>query len=122
MLLEDERFWLEQLFQRPDIMYITPAKNQQKYLRKVNGESLYAKTCYLLRNFNDLLQILNDNKIISSNGFVDKFLKKNSFRQMHEFIKGHPKFVYNKDIPQSGCLCAIMRKCGLYRKSYGQRL
>ena len=100
MLLEDERFWLEQLFQRPDIMYITPAKNQQKYLRKVNGESLYAKTCYLLRNFNDLLQILNDNKIISSNGFVDKFLKKNSFRQMHEFIKGHPKFVYNKDIPQ----------------------
>ena len=59
-------------------MYITPAKNQQKYLRKVNGESLYAKTCYLQRNFNDLPQILNDNKIISSNGFVDKFFKKNS--------------------------------------------
>ena len=38
-LSEDERLWLEQFFQRPDIAYIAPGKNQQKYLGKVNGES-----------------------------------------------------------------------------------
>ena len=26
---------------------------------------------------------------------------------MYEFIKGHPEFDYNRDIPQSGCLCEI---------------
>ena len=26
---------------------------------------------------------------------------------MYEFTKGHPEFVYNKDIHQSGCLCEI---------------
>ena len=38
-LSDDERFWLEQFFQRPDITYITPGNNQQMHLGKVNGES-----------------------------------------------------------------------------------
>ena len=38
-LSDDERFWLEQFFQRPDIAYITPGNKQQMHLGKVNGES-----------------------------------------------------------------------------------
>lgn len=75
---------LKFFFIRPDITYITPGKNQQKYLGKVNGEKSDAKIRYLLWKLNDLLEILNGNKV--NNVFVDEFAKKIAFRQMYEFI------------------------------------
>ena len=76
---------------------------------------------YLPWNLSDLLQILNSNKVTSSNGFADQFSKENSFRQMYEFIKRHSTFDYNKGILQSGCLCEICENV-VYIAKAGQRL
>ena len=97
LLLKEEKDWLENFFMRPDITYITPGKNQQKYIGKKDGESQYAQIRYLLWNLNDLLQIANGNKLIDNSGFEEQFSKPITFRQLYEFIKEHPEFVYNKD-------------------------
>ena len=38
---------------------------------------------------------------------------------MHDFIKIHPEFVYNKDIPQSSCLCDVCENAVFVAKSIG---
>ena len=43
----------------------------------------------------------------SGESFQTRFSEKISFRQMYEFVKSHREFVFNKDIPQSSCLCEI---------------
>lgn len=60
-------------------------------------------------NNSGLLQILNGDRVTSYNEFVDQFSKKNSFRQIYEFIKGHPELFYKEDIPKSVCLCEYER-------------
>lgn len=107
-LSEEEREWLESFFERPDITYTTPGRKDQRYLGKKDGESQYTQVRYLLWNLQDLLDILNGCAMTESGeSFQARFSKKISFRQMYEFVKSHREFVFNKDIPQSSCLCEI---------------
>lgn len=121
LLSNEEKEWLENFFMRPDITYITPGKNQQKYIGKTDGESRYAQIRYLLWNLKDLFQITNGNKLVDNHGFEEQFSKPITFRQLYEFIKEHPEFVYNKDIPQSGCLCEICENTVYIAKALAQR-
>ena len=38
---------------------------------------------------------------------------------MYDFIKIHPEFIYNKDIPQSSCLCEACENALFVAKSIG---
>ena len=97
---------LEEFFHRSEFAYSAWEKSIKVHGQSKWGESVH-KIRYLPWNLKDLLQILNSNKVTSSNGFVDQFSKENSFRQMYEFTKRHSKFDYNKVILQSGCFCEI---------------
>lgn len=118
-LSKSERPWVKKIFKRPDITYTTAGKNQQKYLGKINGQSQYAQIRYLLWNLKVLLHILNGNATIDSERFLSKFSKDITFRQMYDFIKIHPEFVCNKDIPQSSCLCEVCENAAFVTKSIG---
>ena len=56
-------------------MYITSGKKQQKYQGKVNGDSVCTDTLTAVEP-EQLTADQNGNKIISSNGLEDEFLKK----------------------------------------------
>ena len=65
------------------------------------------ETIYLLWNLNKLIQIANGSTEDDTNTFRQSFNKQLTFRQMYEMIKVHKKYVSNRDIPQSTCLCDI---------------
>ena len=46
-----------------------------------------------------------------------KVAKEITFRQLYGFIKSQPQLVYNKDIPQSSCLCEICENALYVSKS-----
>ena len=106
MSLQKAIMTLEEFFHRSEFAYSAWEKSIKVHGQSKWGESVH-KIRYLPWNLKDLLQILNSNKVTSSNGFVDQFSKENSFRQMYEFTKRHSKFDYNKVILQSGCFCEI---------------
>ena len=116
-LAEIEINWLKDFFDRPDITYTTPGMKDQKYLGKVNGESLFAQKRYLLWSMQDILGILNLNSNEGGESFNRKFSKEITFRQLYGFIKSQPQLVYNKDIPQSSCLCEICENALYVSKS-----
>ena len=56
----------------------------------------------------DLLNIANGSSLIKNeSSFEFSFGKKIKFHQLYEYIKSNREYVYNRDIPQSSCLCEI---------------
>ena len=72
-LAEIEINWLKDFFDRPDITYTTPGMKDQKYIGKVNGESLFAQKRYLLWSMQDILGILNLGSNEGGESFNRKF-------------------------------------------------
>ena len=57
---------------------------------------------------NDLLNIANGSSLIKNESSIEfLFGKKIKFHQLYEYIKSNREYVYNRDIPQSSCLCEI---------------
>lgn len=42
-----------------------------------------------------------------NSNFEESFSRKIKFHELYRFLKSHKEYVYNKDIPQSSCLCEI---------------
>ena len=51
--------------------------------------------------------ILNANSNEGGESFYLKFSQEITFRQLYGFIKNRPELVYDKDIPQTTCMCKI---------------
>lgn len=117
-LSKTELQWLDNFFERPDITYITPGRKEQKYLGRVNGEGNYAQKKYLLWTLAEIVGILNGLKASEiGESFPTKFSKVIKFQQLYQFIKSHPEFVFNKNIPQSSCLCEICENVNYISKA-----
>lgn len=56
---DDERSCLREFLLWPDITYVTPGKNDQVYMRKVNGQKLFRQKKHLLWTLTDVLDIAN---------------------------------------------------------------
>ena len=57
---------------------------------------------------NDLLNIANGSSLIKNDLHLNFHLvKKIKVHQLYEYIKSIREYVYNRDIPQSTCLCEI---------------
>ena len=118
-LSEEEESWLRKFFGRPDITYVTPGKNDQVYMGKVNGQKFFRQKQYLLWTLNDLLDIANGcsaTNVESNDTFVGNFDHKLSFRQLYEFIKQNKEYVFNRDIPHATCLCEICENAVYFMK------
>ena len=55
----DEKSWLIDFLDRPDITYTMPGKREQVYMGKVNGKKVYETKKYLLWTLHELLNIAN---------------------------------------------------------------
>ena len=89
----------------------------QKYTGKVNGESTFVQRCYLLWTLGKIVDVLNG---LPSTGtvwsFFSKWSKKISFRQLYDFVKNHPEFVFNRDIPTHHVYTKFARMLYIFRK------
>ena len=58
-LSDEKQTWLSKFLDRPDITYINPGKNNERYVGKENGKSEFVPIKYLSWNIRDLLNIAN---------------------------------------------------------------
>ena len=109
-LADDEVEWLRVFFERPDITYTLLGMKDQKYTGKLNGESTLVQRRYLLWTLGETVDILNDLPSTGTVGSIfSKFSKKISFRQLYDFVKNHPEFVFKIfvfDIFHTRTVCA----------------
>ena len=108
-LAESEKEWLKTFLDKHDIRYITPGRKDYRYVGKVDGKSQCVQKRYLMWTLNDLLHIANGSSLIKSeSSFEFSFGKKKiKLHQLYEYINSNREYVYNRDIPQSSCLCEI---------------
>ena len=57
-----------------------------------------------------------------TNDFPKIFEKELTFRQLNKFPKQHKEFVFNKDIPQTSCLCEICENLTFLAKSISSKV
>ena len=74
---------------------------------------------HLFWNIRDLLNIANGCSLaneIDTDSFQKVFDKQLTFRQLYAFLKSREELVFNRDIPQSSCLCEICENILLLSK------
>ena len=125
-LNKEEKSWLTDFLDRPDISYVTPGKLDQVYIGKNAGEKKYKTKQYLLWTLNEALDISNGCSATEvqskEDSFVNRSQKKISYRQFYEFIKANNQYVFNKDIPHATCLCKICENAVYFMKALNQHL
>ena len=76
---------------------------------KFEGKSQYVQKQYSLWKLRDVLDIVNGNEIAGFQkdnlSFQDRFEKKLSFSKLYNFFKSYKQYIWNRDIPESSCLC-----------------
>ena len=103
--------------------YTNPGQKDNVYIGKEDGERIYKQRLYLLWNLRDILDIANGTgKIEISNSFNKAFDKLLTFSQLHDFLKAHKEYSYNKNIPHGSCLCEICENCILLAKGLSKML
>ena len=122
-LTKSEKEWLKNFLDKPDITYVTPGRKDHRYAGKVDGKSQYIQKRYLMWTLNDLLNIANGSSLIKSeSSFEFSIGKKIKFYQLHEYINSNRENVYNRDIPQSSCLCEICQNIWFVAKNLNKKI
>ena len=106
---EDQDHWLLEMLERPDMAYTNAGKKDNVYIGKTDGEWCYVQKRYLLWNLRDALEILNGQKGI----FKEKFGEPFTFLKFYQFIKKKKQFIFQRDIPDTSCLCEICENATL---------
>ena len=110
MLTEAEQESIVNVFDRPDIAYINPGRE--------DGKREDVQKRYLSWALRDLLNIINGVKLdgMSNNTFSDTFGKDLTFSSLIYYIKFQKHLIYNRDIPQGSSLCEVCKKACLLAK------
>ena len=75
---------------------------------KIDGVKQFITKRYLLWTIREILEIANGSDAIeTSETFHDKFQKKITFCQLHDFLKFHKEYIFNRSIPHWSCLCEV---------------
>ena len=106
---EDQDHWLLEMLERPDMAYTNAGRKDNVYIGKTDGEWCYVQKRYLLWNLRDALEILNGQKGI----FKEKFGEPLTFLNFYQFIKKKKQFIFQRDIPDTSCLCEICENATL---------
>ena len=111
MLTDEQKNWVHEFLDRPDISYTTPERNDNVYMGKVKRGRQYQRKLYLLWTLREIFEIVNGctqiSHLNSSECFESKFNVKLTFRQLYDFIKVNKYYIFNKQIPHTACLCEI---------------
>ena len=97
MPTDEQKNWVHEFLNRPDISYTTPGRNDNVYMGKVNGERQYQQKQYLLWTLRELFEIVNGctqiSHLNSSECFESKFNVKLTFCQLYDFIKVNKYYI-----------------------------
>ena len=124
-LSEKEVEWLKIYMERPEMTYINPGKKDHVYVGKIDGKSSFVQKQYLLWTLRDTLDIINGNELeggSNETSFNGRFGKMLSFGRLYNFFKVHKQYVWNRDIPESSCLCEICENACLLAKGINKHL
>lgn len=91
ILSNDEKGFLLEWLDKPDITYTNPGRKDNIYVGKLDGVSQYKTKKYLLWTLNETLSLINEDEI---NGFEKQFGVKLSFSKFYDFIKQHKEYRY----------------------------
>ena len=123
-LSDEEETWLSKFLDRPGITYTNPGKNNQRYIGKENGKSVFVPIKYLLWNIRGLLNIANRCSLaneIDTGSFPKVFDKQLTFRQLYAFLKSGEELVFNRDIFHSPHVCAKFARIYYYYRNESPR-
>ena len=109
-LSEEEVKWLKNYLERPEMTYINPGKKDNVYVGKVDGKSVYVQKQYLLWTLRDTLDIINGSEF------------EGGPNNEANFFKAHKQYIWNKNIPESSCLCEICENACLLAKGINKHL
>ena len=113
-ITEEQKQWLREALDHPDLSMINPGKKDNVYVGKVDGERRYEPKRYLLWPIRDILNILNMSDAEES--YVQAFDDKLSIRMLHRFLNKHKQYIYNKRIRYNTYLCEICENTVLLSK------
>ena len=100
-LSDEKQTWLSKFVDRPDITYTNSGKNNQRYVGKENGKSVFVPIHLLNIYFFNGCSLAGE---IDTDSYPKVFDKQLTFRQLFAFLKSRKELVSNRDIPQSSCL------------------
>ena len=102
-LSEEQKDWLIDYLERPEMTYTNPGRKDNVYIGKTNGLKQYVQKRYLIWILRDILSILNN----LEDGFGVNFKEDLSFSIFHHFIKVKKQFVFQRDISNTSYLCEV---------------
>lgn len=95
ILNDEKKNLIEQFLCRNDISYTLPGRNNQVYLRKVDGVSQFLPKRYLLWTFQELHNLLKN----------EENLDDIRLSSLYRYIKTKKQFIQLSKIPEVSCLC-----------------
>ena len=113
ILSQEQERWLVDYLERPEMCYTNPGRKDNVYIGKINGTKQYVQKRYLLWTLRDALGILNNQE----DGFHINFEEELSFGIFYRFIKRKKQFVYQRDIPDTSCLCEVCENAAMMAKA-----
>ena len=112
VLTEEQEEWLIDYLERPEMTYTNPGRKDNVYIGKIDGEKQYLQKRYLLWTLRDALGILNNQE----DGFHVNFEEDLSFGVFYRFMKHKKQFIYQRDIPDTSCLCEVCENASMMAK------
>ena len=109
-LSDDKLKWLKEFLDRPDISYMNSGRKGHVYVGKKDGVKVYKQKRYLLWNMRDRHEIANGGSGIEEadgESFSNAFDRPLKFALLHDVLKLHKEYVFNREIPQWSCLCEL---------------
>ena len=113
ILSDDQEQWIIDYLERPEVTYTNPGRKDNVYVGKVNGKKEYIQKRYLLWTLRDTVGILNNHE----DGFQVSFEEDLSFGIFYRFIKSKKQFIYQRDIPDTSCLCEVCENSAMMAKA-----
>lgn len=107
VLSKEQEKWLTEYLERPEMTYTNTGRKDNVYTGKIDGKKHYEQKRYLQWTLRDALGIVNNQE----DGFYIKFQCDLSFAVFYRFIKNKKQFIFQRDIPDTSCLCEICEKC-----------
>ena len=111
-LNEEQREWLLEFLDRPDISTQTPGRKDHVYCGKENGEKKFLQKRYLSWTIRELLEIANGHPLVPSDeaNFFDAFGCKLTFRQLYELMSQVATLIFQMSLTLKNRAGAVMKE------------
>ena len=123
-LNDEQREWLLEFLDRPDISTQTPGRKDHVYCGKENGVKKWLQKRYLSWTIREILEIANGHPLVPSEEaiFSDMFGCNLTFRQLYDFLQNRKEYKLSRDTPHKSCTCEICENSRLFVSAINRKL